>query len=245
VSRVVRGAAAVAGLAVVGLAGAWALAAGTAAPPETLGRVLAALVGLLAVAVAVGRTWAGGDGPAADPPVASAPERAPDDRPVAGRAFATQVREATERARARDAEAGVAAVRPALRATLVAVRRRAGDDPETVERELDAGTWTDDPVAAAALSETVAPPERSLRRRLADWLRPDRAARRRVRRATDAVARVADDRLPAVPGADAPRPAPAARPTLGDLRRAVDGTLEPVGGDGSPAADDGDGGPPS
>jgi hypothetical protein len=241
VNWVVRGVVAVGGLLVVGLAGAWALVGGVAAPPGTLGRVLAGVVGLVAVVAAVGRTVVGGGGADATPPVDRAPERAPDDRPVAGRAFATRVREATDRARSRGAAAGVAVARPALRATLVAVRRRAGDDPETVERELDAGTWTDDPVAAAALSETVDPPERSLRRRLADWLRPDRAARRRIRRATDAVSRVADDRLPAVPGADAPRPAPVANPTLGELRRAVDGTLEPVGSasDERPRDDDG------
>jgi hypothetical protein len=227
--RTARAAVALTGLALVGAAAAWAVADGTVAPPGTSGRVAAAAVGLLAVAVAVARVWRGGDDPAG-PLVDRAPERAPADRPLAGRAFAETVREATTTARSRGVEAGVATVRPDLRATVVAVRRRAGDDPAAVERALDDGTWTDDPVAAAALSPRVDPPERPLRGRLADWLRPDRAARRRVARATDAVARVADDRLPPVPGADAPRPAPVSRPSLDELRRSVDGSLEPVGG---------------
>ena len=217
-----------AGLAVVGAAGAWALVAG-ATVPETLGQVAAALVGLIAVGAALARVWgAPGDDPTTTPVVESAPERAPDDRPLAGRAFAEQVRAARERARSNDTAAGVETVRPTLRATVVAVRTRAGDDAAAVEHVLDAGTWTDDPVAAAALSPDLAPPERTLRRRLADWLRPDRAAGRQIRRATDAVARVADERLPPVPGADAPRPAPVAHPSLDALRRSVDGSLDPA-----------------
>lgn len=225
--RAARAAVVALGLLAVVAAGAWALAAG-AATAGALGRTAAALVGLLAVGAALARVWGTADDPTARPLVESAPERAPADRPLAGRAFAEQVRTARERARADGAEAGVESVRPTLRATVVAVRRRAGDDAATVERELDDGTWTDDPVAAAALSPDLPPPDRPLRRRLADWLRPDRAAGRQIRRATDAVARVADERLPSVPGADAPRPAPVARPSLGDLRRSVDGSLDPA-----------------
>ncbi len=225
--RVTRGAAVVGGLSLVGLAAAWA--AGGGAAVDDPGRVAAALVGLLAVAAAVARVWLPVDDPADGPFVERAPERAPTDRPLAGRAFAAQVEQAAETARDRGVTAGVATVRPTLRATLVAVRRRAGDDPAAVERELDAGTWTDDPVAAAALAASVDPPERSLRGRLGDWLRPERAARRRIRRATAAVAAVADERLPSVPGASAPRPAPVSRPSLAELRRAADGSLEPAG----------------
>lgn len=226
-ARVVRAAVVALGLLAVVAAGTWALVAGAAAP-GALGRAAAALVGLLAVGAALARVWRTADDPTASPVVESAPERAPDDRPLAGRAFAEQVRAARERARSGGAEAGVEAVRPTLRATVVAVRLRAGDDAATIERELDEGTWTDDPVAAAALSPDLQGPERPLRRRLADWLRPDRAAGRQIRRATDAVARTADERLPPVPGADAPRPAQVARPSLGDLRRSVDGSLEPA-----------------
>jgi hypothetical protein len=223
------------GLGLVAVAAAWAGLAG-ATPTDALGRAVAALVGLVALGAALARVWGSTtDDPAAAPLVDRAPERAPDDRPLAGRAFAEQVGAAAETARADGVEAGVATVRPTLRATVVAVRRRAGDDPTTVERELDAGTWTDDPVAAAALSPSVAAPERPLRRRLADWLRPDRAARRRIRRATTAVAAVADARLPPVAGAEAPRSAPVSRPSLGELRRSADGTLQPTadGEDGS------------
>jgi len=226
--RAARGAAALGGLALVVLAAAWT-ATGGGATGDGLARAAAALVGLLAVAAAVARVWLPVDDPADESFVERAPERAPADRPLAGRAFAEQVEAAAETARDRDVAAGVATVRPTLRATLVAVRRRAGDDPATVERELDAGTWTDDRVAAAALSASVEPPERPLRVRLGDWLRPERAARRRIRRATAAVAAVADERLPPVPGASAPRPAPVSRPSLAELRRAVDGSLEPAG----------------
>jgi hypothetical protein len=229
VNAVARRAAVVAGLCAVAVAGGW-VAVGGETSPDALGRAAAALVGLVAVGAALARVWGRGDDPATTPLVERAPERAPDDRPLAGRAFAEQVREARETARTEGVDAGVAVVRPTLRATVVAVRRRAGDDAATVECALDDGTWTDDPVAAAALSPDRRVPERPLRRRLADWLRPDRAAGRRVRRATDAVARVADERLPPVAGADAPRPAPVARPSLGDLRRSVDGTLEPAVG---------------
>lgn len=228
VGRAARGAAGIGGLVLVALAAAW-VATGGAATTDGLGRVAAALVGLLAVVVAVVQVWLPADDPVDGPLVERAPERAPADRPLAGRAFAEQVAEAAETARARGVTAGVARVRPTLRATLVAVRRRAGDDRAAVERELDAGTWTDDRVAAAALSASVEPPERTLRVRLGDWLRPERVARRRVRRATAAVAAVADERLPPVPGASAPRPAPVSRPSLAALRRGADGSLEPTG----------------
>jgi hypothetical protein len=227
VSGVARTAAVAVGLCAVVVAGAWVVVAGTPSP-GALGRVAATLVGLVAVGAAVARVWRRGDDPTACPVVERAPERADDDRPLAGRAFAEQVREARTTARAEGVEAGVEAVRPTLRATLVAVRLRAGDDAATVERDLEDGTWTDDPVAAAALSPGLRAPEQPLRRRLADWLRPDRAAGRRIRRTTDAVARVAADRLPPVAGADAPRPAPVARPSLGELRRSVDGSLDPA-----------------
>ncbi|MFB6167553.1 MAG: hypothetical protein ABEJ43_01775 [Haloferacaceae archaeon] len=215
------------GLCAVAGAGAWVAVAGGASP-GTLGRAAAALVGVVAVAAALARVWGRGDDPTRRPVVERAPERAPDDRQLAGRAFAEQLREARETARTSGVETGVEAVRPTLRATVVAVRVRAGDDAAAVERDLDDGEWTDDPVAAAALSPDIQGPERPLRRRLADWLRPDRAAARQVRRATDAVARVADERLPPVAGADAPRPAPVARPSLGELRQSVDGSLDPA-----------------
>ncbi|PSQ44233.1 hypothetical protein BRD07_00530, partial [Halobacteriales archaeon QS_9_68_42] len=90
-----------------------------------------------------------------------------------------------------------------------------------VEAAIEEGTWTDDRLAASVLSPSVDPPTRSLRGRVWAWLYPERAVRRRVRRATDAVAAAADEALPAVPGESAARTVPVVRPTLSDLQRGV------------------------
>ncbi|EMA41732.1 DUF58 domain-containing protein [Halobiforma nitratireducens] len=51
-------------------------------------------------------------------------------------------------------------------AVVAVLTRFEGDDPETATKRLEDGDWTDDPVAAAFLSEQLEPPERSLRSRV-------------------------------------------------------------------------------
>lgn len=159
--------------------------------------------------------------------VSDPPERTPTDDPVSGTALAEAIEAAAETAGDEgDVDAGVEAIREPLRTALVDALTQAGRDRATVEASLRAGDWTDDPVAAAVLDGSVTPPDRSLRRRTWAWLFPERALRYRVTRAAGAVAHVADDALPTVVGQRAPRPVPIAEPTLEDLQRAVDGTLQ-------------------
>ena len=235
------------GCGVVAGALAWTVGGDGGTTSEALGTAIAWGVGTVAVLAAIGQLYGRVDRDVAEPLVTNAPERTTLDREVAGRSFAEELRAASSAARrAGNDEEGIEAVRETLRATLVDVLRRAGDDPESIERAIERGTWTDDPVAAATLSDAVDPPAQGIARRLIDWLRPGRAVRRRARRATGAIAATATERLPAVPGRGAPRPVSVARPSLDELRRAADGSLEkavdPSAVASGNTADDGRGG---
>lgn len=244
-------------LGLVAIVGAIAVAF-TASPgpagsgPSALG-VLVVLVGL---ALALVKLWRDPDEPAAAPApwheggelAAEAPERTPDEDRVSGTALTAHAEAARDRARSGEtvAEATTAVGEP-LREALIEALVVGGRGRDAARRAVDEGTWTDDPVAAAVLSPDVAPPERSLRRRVSIWLFPERAVRRRTRRAVSAVAAVADDDLPPVVGQRAPRPVPVLAPPLEDLQRAADGELQradevlSVGGFGVGDATDGEG----
>lgn len=164
---------------------------------------------------------------ASDEPFANpAPERTATDHPLSSEGFARAVGEAGTEARDRTLDDGIALIRSVLRDALIEALERGGRSPEAVRRALAEGTWTDDRVAASVLDEAVAPPERSLRERVRAWLFPERVLRRRAGRAAQAVAEAADEALPTVPGQNAPRTVPVAKPRLEDLRRAADGSLQ-------------------
>jgi type II secretory pathway pseudopilin PulG len=154
------------------------------------------------------------------------PEDAATDHDLSGAAVAAVVDRAATRGRELGIDEGVAVVRPQLRETLAEALVAGGRERRAVEAAIEDGTWTDDDVAASVLSAAVDPPARSLRHRARAWLYPERAVRRRVRRAVDAVAAVADEALPAVPGEAATRTVPVVRPTLSELQRGVDGRLQ-------------------
>ena len=156
----------------------------------------------------------------------SRPEDAGTDHDLSGASFASAVETAAARAGEMGVDEGVDVARPHLRETLVAALVAGGRERAAVEAAMEDGTWTDDDLAASVLSPAVDPPTRSLRHRAWAWLYPERAVRRRVRRATDAVAAAADEALPTVPGESAARTVPVVRPTLSDLQRGVDGRLQ-------------------
>ncbi len=157
------------------------------------------------------------------------PEETPSTHPLSGERLAGTLA-AAERAAHRDrrVEDGLDAVRPVLRESLLATLVRGGQDRETAEAALAAGTWTDDPVAAATLDRRAGEPAGSVLRRVRAWLFPAREVRARVRRAVGAIAETADDVLPAVVGQRAPRTNPVVQPRLERLRRGVDGRLDPA-----------------
>lgn len=162
-----------------------------------------------------------------------APERAAVDHPLAGGDGSALLARAGEVAsEAGSVDAGVEAVRPALRGLLQDVLVASGASRAAAERAVDEGTWTDDDAAAAVLSPTVDPPSRSFRERLWAWLVPERAVRERLDRAVAALAATAERDLPAVPGRTAPRRVSVPPPTLAELRRDVDGSLRAVVGAG-------------
>jgi len=194
---------------------------------------MAALAGLVVFVLALWKLVRspGGDGVAPAPwseggaIVSDPPEGTPKTDPISGTALSDVVEAAASEAREETVEAGLATVRGPLRETLVAALERGGWDRARIESALADGSWTDDPVAAAIVDETVVPPERPLRRRVWAWLFPGKAVRHRTARAVGAVARAAEAALPPVVGQRAPRPIPVVEPTLDDLQRAADGSL--------------------
>ncbi|AWB28139.1 DUF7269 family protein [Halococcoides cellulosivorans] len=218
------------GTALVVLAAAvLALVAGVGA--GILGTALAALVGIVGVCWSSYRVLrrSGGGVPSIQPPERS-PERSRRAATVSGRDLLDPLEAATGAIRgADDLERAAERVRPVLRATLIEVYEASGADRATAERDLAAGAWTDDSTAAALLDPAVEPPARPLSVRIERWLFPERVFRRRVNRAVDAIVHTAEDRLPTVAGQTAPRPVPITDPPLAELRRTVDGRLEPAG----------------
>lgn len=174
-----------------------------------------------------------------------APERTPVERPLSGRRLATLTSEAADHARREGSlGAGVEVVRPLLRETLGRVLVADGLDREEVEQVLAAGEWTDDRIAAAMTDPNVEPPERSFRERVRSWLFPDRVLREYTRRTVAEIGAVADERLPPVPGADAPRPVPPRQTPVERLTRSLDGAVQEAA-DPFEAAGDGRQQPPS
>lgn len=196
---------------------------------------LAVLVGFVAALVVLVKiATAGGDADVAPAPweesgalVERAPERSPADYDLSGERLAGVVEEAGATARDEGTvAAGIEVVRPHLRRALLEVLAQAGTEKVTAEHALARGTWTDDVIAAAALDESVGHPGWSFLERFEAWLFPEQVVRREVRRAMQAIARVADRELPTVPGQHAPRTVPVLQPTLEDLRRGADGHLQ-------------------
>lgn len=197
----------------------------------TVGTALAALVAIGGVCWSSYRVIRrdGGGVPSIQPPERS-PERSRRAAPVSGRDLLDPLDAATSAIRgAEDLERAAESVRPVLRATLIEVYEASGADRERAEHVLATGAWTDDRTAAALLDPAVDPPVRSLTVRIERWLFPERVFRRRVNRAVDAIVHTAEDRLPTVAGQRAPRPVPITDPPLAELRRTVDGHLEPAG----------------
>ncbi len=195
--------------------------------------VVVGIVGFVGALVKISGSGPDGDGVVAAPwrdagaIVDRAPERTPADHDLSGERLAGVVEEAS--ATARDdgtVAAGVAVVRPHLREVLLDVLVRGGTDRVAAERLLASGEWTDDATAAAALDGAVDHPGWSPFERFEAWLFPEQAVRREVGLAMGAIARVAEDELPTVPGQRAPRTVPVRRPTLEDLRRGADGHLQ-------------------
>lgn len=154
-------------------------------------------------------------------------ETTPAEETVSGTELAENVAAAAEEARGGVPVAeSVGPVRDPLRATLTEALVHSGQDREAVQQQLAAGTWTDDPVAAAVLDESVTPPDRPFRARLRAWLFPEKAVRKRSARAMAAVSAAADEALPTVVGQQAPRPVPVVAPDVADLQRAADGSLQ-------------------
>ncbi|MXV62769.1 DUF58 domain-containing protein [Natronorubrum sp. JWXQ-INN-674] len=87
-------------------------------------------------------------------------------------------------------------LRSGLRGAAVAVLTRfEGDSVEDATRRIENGTWTDDRVAAAFLSDSVEPPARSLRTRLAAVVTPagNTPFQSGIRHAVAAIVAVGDD----------------------------------------------------
>jgi hypothetical protein len=131
---------------------------------------------------------------------------------VVGTAFADEVAAAAEQARtAESVDAGLASLRPRLRATLVATLVAGGASRSDALQAVATGRWTDDELAAAVCSERCRPPAQPFRERCRAWLFPGRVLRERVRRAAAAIQRTGEAALPAVPGEGAPESVPVAR----------------------------------
>jgi hypothetical protein len=203
----------------------------------------AAVVVLVGVGLTVIKLYrSGGDETTAPPPwteagalVGGTPAETADPADVTGAALATLVDDACERARdAETVEDGFEVVRPPLRRTLADVLVAGGTDPAAAERRLASGDWTDDPVAAAVVDESVRRPSGMLRKRVRAWLFPERVVRRETARTVRAIAETAEETLPPVVGQRAPRTVPTLAPSLGSLQRAADGTLQRASG---PATD--------
>lgn len=191
---------------------------------RNLAIVLTVLVGLGVTLLQLRRpgTDARTAGEGTDRLTAANPERTASDLPVAGRDLAALLERAGAAARDGDTvEDGIAVVRPALRETLTTTLVHGGMEASSAEEAIRTGTWTEDAEAAAVLSPDVPPPRRSIRHRLRGWLYPERTTQDRVARAVQAIAEVAGDALPTIPGETAARTIPVVRPTVEELRRTL------------------------
>lgn len=231
------------GLAVVAIV--VSLVAGLTVAPEPLDsgpEVTGILILVTGLAIVAWTLLTGSiDGGSSPPPWTTAgalasgrPESSTIDSAISGTTLTEQLESAAAAGREESISAGIAAVRPVLREALLDALVQGGFEQQEAESALEAGAWTDDPVAAAVLDESVAPPKRSIRRRLWAWLFPEKAIRFRVARAVSAIERASEDAVPTVVGQRAPRPVPIADPTLDDLQRAADGSLQQAVDGGGP-----------
>lgn len=224
-----------AGIGTLTVLGAAIVGVATASPPGgEVPLLLAGVVGLSVLLLSLVKLARTPDDEAVAPPpwseegalVDGRPESTPTSDRISGTGLATDIEAAaSDISGAETLDAGVESVREPLRSALAGTLRQAGWDDEDIQRALADGSWTNDRTAAALLDDGVAPPERTLRRRLWAWLFPERALRHRTALAVGAIARVAESELPPVVGQHAPRPVPVLEPTLDDLQRAADGEL--------------------
>jgi hypothetical protein len=156
-----------------------------------------------------------------------APERSPEDDPIAGTAFASVVEEAGIVARDEGSvDAGFDALRPHLQQTLRGVLIQRDHDPSGVDALLESGEWTDDPTAAAMLSPERPLPDWPMLKRFRAWLVPERVLRAESRRAVQQIADVAGETLPVIPGQRVPQTRRRLEPALAELQQGVDGELQ-------------------
>lgn len=226
--------------------GAWVAVTGTPGEdPGSLVRATAILVAVLGLLLALWHVSGTPDGTAdageereaggtdratpGDVLAGGRPETASTRDRLSGRLLAERLEAAGQRAREEGrVEAGLERLRPVFRGTLVAALVQGGTDRSRAESAVDSGAWTDDRIAASVLSASVDPPSLSFRERVVVWLFPERVLRARARRAVGEIAAVAAESLPAVPGQHAPRNIPVVTPSLEELRRNVEGDLEPA-----------------
>lgn len=156
-----------------------------------------------------------------------APERTPSTYPLVGTTN-LDVEGACRRARnERDIEAGLQVVRPVLRQYLVDGLVAGGHDRERAETVVRDGSWTDDAVARAVLSEEREP-DLSAREQLREWLFPGKVVRSWTRQSVARIAEAVEDSVPTVVGQQAPRRIPVRPPTLEEQRRSATGDIEPA-----------------
>lgn len=207
-TRLARAAVALVGLAAVGFAAALVVvpdrvdavlpvAALAAATPLSEGGLRAAAFGLVGVACLLWVAWTAApdrtrslpQGPFSEP---DSDFRALREDPPEHATAAARVGDRFDHRLARTADGATLGledadeVRDDLRALAVDVVARESNCPADVARErVDAGEWTDDPVAAAYVADREA--SLPFYRRLLAWLRPWRATVRRVEAAIAAV----------------------------------------------------------
>jgi uncharacterized repeat protein (TIGR01451 family) len=200
-------------------------------PLAEVGVAVLVLFGVVWVLLQVIRSDSGDEGGVSplvgvEPLVDPAPERTRSDPALSGRALADLLDRACENARDDGLDAGLATVRPTLRAALLSALLQGGYDREAAESAIASGDWTENREAAAVLSTDVDPPGGTLRQRVRVWLYPEQAVREYTRAAVGEIDRVATDLLPTVAGQQAPRTVPIVQPRLETLQRDVDGSLQ-------------------
>jgi uncharacterized protein (DUF58 family) len=187
-----------------------------------LSQSMVVVVGLLALAIGArvlfSRSNAGARAATPDPERRTAV-------PVPGETFA----EALDAFRTTNVGYTVTGSASGLRSAAVAVLTRFdGDTEKEAARRLETGSWTDDPVAAAFLSDSIDPPSRSLRDRIASVTGRRTRFHSGVRHAVAAIAAVgydvddpADRSLPRYELHDAPDDGRSTRTTT----KTVEGTV--------------------
>lgn len=204
---------AIAGVGAVVLAVVLLASGGAGASLERLAEGAAWIVALLGLLVALREIRRGGTSVQSALAGFDADVEGPaTDEPLTGAALEETVADAIRRARsAGRVDAGIAAIRPHLRETVVAVIVAGGASRREALHAVATGRWSADAEAAAVLAERPAPPGRTFSRRLAIWLFPGDALEHRLERTVRAIERLAGDELSTLPGQRAPRTVPVHR----------------------------------